>query len=282
MKNTEYAVIGGDGRMAVLAKMLERDSGCRLFLNGASPAPDKNELHGVRATVLPVPCSFNGVHLSCTSDNAPRLGELTELFWQGTVVFGGRLPKEVRELCAARGIPCHDLLEDEALLLENAALTAEGTLEILLRELPRALRGAEVLVFGFGRIGQALARCLVPLGAQVSVAARSDAQLALARCMGCNSLPLSDPSLCKRIGSVPWDAAVNTVPARIFGLGILKALPEGMPYVELASGGGVSEAEALLHGLRRINAPGLPGRTAPESAALIIYGRITDLLKRQI
>jgi len=44
----------------------------------------------------------------------------------------------------------------------------------------------------------------------------------------------------------------------------------------------VSEAEALLHGLRRINAPGLPGRTAPESAALIIYERITDLLKRQI
>ena len=64
MNNTEYAVIGGDGRMAVLAKMLERDGGCKLFLNGASPAPDKSELHGVRATVLPVPCSFDGVHLS--------------------------------------------------------------------------------------------------------------------------------------------------------------------------------------------------------------------------
>ena len=281
MKNTEYAVIGGDGRMAVLAKMLEREGDCRLFLNGGATFPEKRDLEDARAVILPVPCSFDGVHLNCTAD-APPLTDITSLIGEGTVLFGGRLPEGVKELCAARKIPCHDLLEDEALLLENAALTAEGALEILLRELPRSIRGAEVLVFGFGRIGQALARCLVPLGAQVSVAARSDSQLSLARCMGCTSLHLSDASLCKRIGSVPWDAAINTVPARIFGLGLLKALPEGMPYVELASGGGVSEAEATLHGIRRINAPGLPGRTAPESAAKIIYERITDLIKRQI
>ncbi|MCD8117543.1 MAG: hypothetical protein LUE21_10625 [Oscillospiraceae bacterium] len=62
--------------------------------------------------------------------------------------------------------------QDEIYMIENAALTAEGALELLMRRSSRALMGAEALVAGYGRIGRFLAGMLSSLGVRVTVAAR--------------------------------------------------------------------------------------------------------------
>ena len=58
------------------------------------------------------------------------------------------------------------------LTVYNAIPTAEGCIGILLAERTRTLWGAEVLVLGFGPVGQALAVRLSALGAGVTVCAQ--------------------------------------------------------------------------------------------------------------
>ena len=267
MNNVDFAVIGGDRRMSLLAGML----GCRHYLYESDTLPEKIES---TAAVLPVPCSLDGRTLNAAG--ATPLWEVISRI-RSPFVFGGRIPADVREALTARGTRVYDLLEDEALLIKNAQLTAEGALGIIIAETQRSVCGASIAILGFGRIGRALARMLTALGASVTVAARSAAQLAEAECMGCRTASIAEP-LAVFQGA---DAVCNTAPAKIADADALATLGGDAPFIELASGGYNADA-ARAANVRLINAQGLPGKTAPESAAQIIYDRITDLLLRQI
>ncbi|MCD7768851.1 MAG: hypothetical protein LUH36_01845, partial [Oscillospiraceae bacterium] len=98
--------------------------------------------------------------------------------------------------------------QDEIYMIENAALTAEGALELLMRRSSRALMGAEALVAGYGRIGRFLTGMLSSLGVRVTVAARGRSARAAARAVGCRAVELT---------AIPrrFDAVVNTIPAPV-------------------------------------------------------------------
>ena len=149
-----------------------------------------------------------------------------------------------------RGVP---YWRDSVYALENAALTAEGAAELIMRRTDRALSDQRVLVAGYGRIGSLLARKLTALGAAVTVAARSEADCVLARLHGCDAVD---------INSIPaaFDVLVNTVPAPV-----LRGRCGAELCLELASApGGWADDTAVLR------APGLPGLYAPRSAADIM------------
>ena len=76
-----------------------------------------------------------------------------------------------------------------------------------------------------------------------------------------------------------WDYVVNTVPYVLFDREKLAAM--GKPtLLELASApGGFDCAGADALGLRLISAPGLPGKTAPESAAEAVMDTIFNMLE---
>lgn len=268
MNNVDFAVIGGDRRMSLLAEMLGKRGKCEHLLKNGELLPENITAETV---ILPIPCSFDGVLLNCAG-NAPTLAELAARV-NARYAFGGRIPEAVKTTLRARGATVCDLLEDEALLIKNALLTAEGALGIIISETSRAVLGSRILVFGYGRVGKALAHVLVPLGADVLVAARKPAQLAEAECDGCTPVPFSEASA--YMGGV--HVICNTAPACVLD----KVASADAVFIELASGGYNAEC-AKKAGMRFINAQGLPGKTAPESAAKIIYDRITDLLMRQI
>ncbi len=272
MNHINIAVIGGDKRMAILADLLKKRGICRHFLYENAELPDSIAADTV---VLPVPCSFDGKSLSCAC-KAPSLTDVSTRI-NAASVFGGRIPEDIKAALSAKGMRVYDLLEDEALLIRNAQLTAEGALGIIISETKRAVLGARILILGYGRVGRALARTLVSLGADVFAAARNPAQLASAECDGCTPVPLSDISAFVHGTHV----ICNTVPARVLDKDTLAALGTDAPFIELASGEYNAQC-ARESGVRFINAQGLPGKTAPESAANIIYDRITDLLMRQI
>ena len=58
----------------------------------------------------------------------------------------------------------------------------------MLKELPVTVFGLNVLITGYGRIGEVMARMLMALGARVSVYARREEQLAKAECIGCSAV----------------------------------------------------------------------------------------------
>ena len=80
------------------------------------------------------------------------LADILDAAEPGVLICGGMLdPAEA--LLQARGISFYDYAKDEALLLQNAELTAEAALALLLERLPGPLAGSRILLCGFGRIG---------------------------------------------------------------------------------------------------------------------------------
>ena len=160
-------------------------------------------------------------------------------------------------------------------VLGNAALTAEGAVGLLLQESERCLFGSRALVSGFGRIGRLLAGKLAALGVSVAVAARREESRAEAEALGCEALPFD---------ALPggFDFVVNTVPERVLGEDFLCCLPETALLLELASApGGYDRNLAENLGLRCLAAPGLPGKSAPLSAAELMRREFRRAMKEE-
>lgn len=161
-----------------------------------------------------------------------------------------------------RGVP---YWSDPVYMIENAALTAEGATELVMRRLPGALLGAKILIVGYGRIGAMLADRLGLLGADVTVAARRRESRAEARARGHRSVDIIN------LSTEP-DAVINTVPAPI-----LTGCFGGALCIDLASapGGWADHAPVL-------KAPGLPGLYAPKAAADIMASAVYRVLEVDI
>ncbi len=256
-----FAVIGGDLRQRSLLRQL-RGLG---FPASAYRVPDAEDrapdlsgcLRGANVLILPMPAG-GGVPLADILDAAEP----------GALICGGMLdPAEA--LLQARGISFYDYAKDEALLLQNAELTAEAALALLLERLPGPLAGSRILLCGFGRIGKLLARKLKALGADVTVSARKAQALELARILGYRRVTAGSWA----DAPAQYDGIVNTVPAPIIGPAQLPCIRRDCVLLELASlpGGFCAEAQALPG---YCAARGLPGKYAPEAAAAIIRSAI--------
>lgn len=97
--------------------------------------------------------------------------------------------------------------------------------------LPTTIQGARILILGFGRVGKLTALRCSALGARVSVAARSCADLAWARAFGCDALRID--RLGGWLGS--FEMIINTVPALILGERELTQLRPDCYVLDLAS-----------------------------------------------
>ncbi|MCL2002554.1 MAG: hypothetical protein FWG72_00940 [Oscillospiraceae bacterium] len=167
-----------------------------------------------------------------------------------------------------------DFLSREDFLILNAAITAEGALELAMREMPVALHGSEALVTGYGRIGKLLCKKLKSLGAHVTGAARKDADFAWIDALGyraAHSLKL-DGAL------AGYDAVFNTIPHLTLTSARLRELKPSCVIIDLASAPGGTDFKAAERlGLCCRWALSLPGKCAPESAARnmrLVLGRI--------
>ncbi|MBR4703164.1 MAG: hypothetical protein IKO91_04910 [Oscillospiraceae bacterium] len=157
-----------------------------------------------------------------------------------------------------------DYYSGEAVQLMNAAITAEGAIAAAIGHTGRTLLGSRVLILGGGRISRALAPRLRALGAAVTVYARRAEERAVAFGTGCEVLSV--------LPAQPegWDLLFNTVP-----FPILDKAPD-CPAIELASApGGFRDPGGV------IPAGGLPGKTAPHSAAEALLEPIRAILREE-
>ena len=271
-----FAILGGDGRFARLVRLLRADGHDVIPFALERALPDcagsaAEALTGAEAVILPLPCEKNGVLNAPLSDIQAEPVPLLAPAAPGTPVLAGKAGGPLRMYCAEHGLPLHDYNAREDFALRNAELTAEGALPLLL-DGAKALPDCAILICGFGRIGQRLAAKLHALGASVAVAARSPAAKAAAELAGCRARTLTETA-----GN--WDAVVNTIPAPLFGAEALDAFGEAK-LIELASPPyGFDFAAAERMGKRILLASGLPGKTAPESAAAVLRKTIYAILE---
>ena len=200
------------------------------------------------AAVLPLPRSFLSEE---AADQFPR----------GQKIVCGITEEAFDRLAERRGWNLLRVLQDEAYMQANAALTAEGALFAAASQMNRALKGSRCLVIGYGRIGKALTKLLGGIGAEVTVAARREESRSEA---GENSVSIREmPQTFHRM-----DVIFNTVPAPLLGEKELRFVNPRCILIELASAPyGIDRDAAEALGLQFHLESGLPGRYCPLSAA---------------
>ncbi len=228
--------------------------------------------------VLPMRVTTDGHKLHCPLDQNARLAlsDLSHMLPRNTPVFGGILPKQLLEAFSKAGIHYMNCFEREELQIKNALLTAEGALALAITETPGSILGADIAVLGYGRIGKLLADMLHKMGANVTVFARKQADLATAKMHG-----LSACSFQSNIAD-PFDIIYNTVPYLLLNDAILSRLRHDSVIFDLASApGGVDFDSAKRRGIKATLASGLPGKYSPKAAGSIVAETIVHLLNEE-
>ncbi len=252
----DFVMIGADKRFEYLAKLLRKEGKGVFFCETVKDA---------QRYLDQAYCYLVSFSLS-----SKEMEWLLQRVKGSSVVVGGKL--STREPRVESGeIAYRDLSAEEEFAQKNALPTAEGCLERVLTLTPFVLSGCEVLIVGFGRVGKETARLFRRCGAFVTVCGRWGNSLEQARKGSFPVFSLEEPPI-KR----PWRVIVNTVAKKnVVDRELLAGCTELYLVLDLASGkgnvdsGGLGERNVIME-----SAGGLPGKCAPETAALYYYQAI--------
>lgn len=274
-----FAVVGGDMRLSKLADMLRGDGHqvrCAGLERGRGDCLSLDKaLADAGYVILPLPAGAGETLNAPLSESDISVKKLVELIAPGQTLLAGKPEGRLLELCRDRDVKCIDYFAREELTVRNAASTAEGAVEILMRELPVTLLGTRILVVGFGRIGKLLSLRLHLLGARVTVSARRPEDRVWIECLGLESADTG--RLDGRLAG--FTAVVNTVPARVLDERLLSQLDPDCLCLDLASKpGGIDFDAARKLGVRAIWALSLPGQVAPISSGAAIRDAIYNVI----
>ncbi|MCI8360123.1 MAG: dipicolinate synthase subunit DpsA [Clostridiales bacterium] len=287
-KNPCIAVIGGDNRQGYLADALAGD-GMDVIVNGLEKYPGLHKTRFISDTaeaieqadilILPVPVSHDGVTVNAPYSYAViYLSDILAMAAPDQLILGGKIDAGLRASLADQGLRAIDYLAREELSVRNAVPTVEGALAIAINETPITLFGSRCLVIGYGRLGKVLAACLKHLGAQVTVSARKQSDLAWILTAGCR--PVQTAGIYEELDG--YDVIFNTAPALLLGRRELQKCRQDTVIIDLASApGGLDYDAAQQLGIKAIQALSLPGKTAPASAALIIKDTIFNIIREE-
>jgi len=264
----DFIFIGGDVRLIYAANKLNKVYNCRLYGFDKPPNSEVELLTQIQRAdniVLPLPASRDGECINAPyCEHKIPLSAIIDAAAPNATVYCGKATDELVALCEANSLTLVDYFEREELTVLNAAITAEGALEIIMREKAQAILGMSVLITGYGRISKILSKYLHALGADVTVCARKHADLTWAKITGCSAVQID--KIDNALGG--FDTVVNTVPAQIFGKDRLARLKSDCLILDLASKTGIEDTESTKQsvkqsGLKVIWALSVPGKVAP-------------------
>ncbi len=276
-----FGIIGGDKRQLYLARSLE-DDGYKVFICGFELLSEtrgllEEPLIGIFKKcdniILPLPCSKDGITISAPYSSKDIIAD-----WEfvknleGKTVYGGFIDKLVKEQPLWKKVNIKDYYLREELAISSALATAEGAISLAVTEHAGILCGSKCLVTGYGRIGKILTKCLLALGAKVTVTARKNSDLSMIKSMGAEA---------KRYSEIKkeYDIIFNTVPELVIDKNILARQSTDTVIIELASlPGGIDRKCADINQIKIVDAQSLPGKFAPKASGVFIKETIYNMI----
>jgi len=277
----KFGVIGGDMRQIYLAKSIEKD-GHEVLVSGFEKLENKEKMQMTSRTkliknsdiiIMPLPVCRKEILNAPYANTNIILNDAFAKEFEDMKIYGGVTIPLKKTSVFWNDADIYDYYEKEELLLGNAMLTAEGAMAAVIKEFPGSLNGAKCLVTGFGRIGKALCQYLRGFFADVSCAARKDADLMGIHTIGCKAL---------RYGEIAesYDLIFNTVPYIVLSEKILDKQSTETIIIELASSpGGVDLEYASQKGVRVVQAQSIPGVYSPRTAGEYIKETIYNMME---
>ena len=212
--------------------------------------------------LLPIPSSKDGEYITGTG---MRFNDFIAKVKESDFVIGYGLSPGLCEMIEAKGALCYDAASDEEFLVENAYITALGTLGYILTTAKRIPSDMKFGIVGYGRIGSSLARLLLFLGASVKIF--SSKKLTRIE-LGCLGIETPDVELAdfKRENISGLDFLLNTAPTDLSYFFPEKCVPPSLRVIDLASGDSFPDVLGVEY------LPSLPNRMYPETAGAV-YAR---------
>ena len=285
-----YLVLGGDLRNVKLAGMLA-DDGNKVYSFGQERSDEvlddgriekcsslKQALEKSQVIIAPVPFSGNSENINTPfSDEKIMIDELLKNN-KGKIFISGSIKDDIKKRLDENYMQVVDIMKRDDLAILNTIATAEGTIEVAIKNTDKILQGSRVLVLGFGRVGKIVANKFSKLSAIVTCAARKVSDLAWIKAYGYNSLNIND----MLYDLNEFDIIINTVPQTIIKERELKHMDSEVLLIDLASTpGGIDGKMATSMGLKFIWALALPGRIAPSSSAKFIKDTVYNILEER-
>ena len=188
-------------------------------------------------------------------------------FWASlgdhTKVFCGLPNAFIKELA----YDCDFYMEHARLIEQNAVLTAEGTLCLLIDHTAKSIKDCQVDVIGYGTCGKEIVKWLKALEVLTRIVRRV--------CQGEPDSISIDEWKAEGCG----DVIINTAPAKIIDRRLMESWNPAPLIIDIASGALIDEKDAMLCGIQLIKAKALPAIYAWKSAGNIIAETIREELK---
>lgn len=283
----EVTVLGGDARQnEVVVQFLRLGAKVRIYglpwkaqVQGATvPANLEDALSGARVIIGPVQAvdEEGNVYTQPGVDRIKLTEGALRKIDPAAVFFVGLGSGYLREACQRCGVNLVEFREWDEFATYNSVPSAEGLIQMAMEASPLTIFGSQCLILGYGRTARTLAWMLRGLGANVTVAARKEKDLASIYAAGFRPLPFDQLSL--RIGEA--DLIFNTVPALVLTRPVIeRANPESVILDVASAPGGTDFQAAAERGIRALLAPSLPGKVAPKSAGRIVARVIVRYLE---
>lgn len=182
----KYTILGGDKRSLELGKLLKKDGNqlCFFGFENLDEFKDsqislKESIEYADVIIGPLPFTTDNMNI-----NAPFSTELIEInkvldfMSDKQAIIGGKLSATHEKKLGYMNLTFDDYFKREEMQVLNAVPTAEGAIQIAMEEMPITLHSSNVIVFGYGRIGEVLSKMLYGIGANVYVEARNYTDLA--------------------------------------------------------------------------------------------------------
>ncbi len=283
-----FLVVGGDMRQIYAAKKLSEEftvyaagfDCCTanaenvIFIGHLLEMPQKADY-----ILYPLPVSENGIFVNAPfCENKILLTDTLSLLKDDGIIFGGKIDPSTMKIFNKSKAETVDYFTIEDFNLMNAVPTAEGAIQIAMRERASVLYKSKILITGYGRISKVLVKILSAMGAEVTVTARKYTDLQWAEIAGCKAVYLSEFENIVHES----DIIFNTIPAMILDKNIINKIKKEALIIDLASKpGGVDFEYAKKTGIKTIHALALPGKIAPVTAGEIIACTALNILQRK-
>lgn len=261
---SDRIIFGGDKRQIFLAEELRKQGISVSFV-------DKKEDFLKKEAVILAPVPFTKDQITCFTqkENGLLVDEFLSLLSPGQLLFGGNLPKKVREFCTSSQISWADYMEMEEVCIQNAVATAEGAVCEAIKNSPLNLHKSPCLLGGYGRCGRILAQKLRGMGAVVTVLDWDNLKLAQAEADGFSAIHADE--LSKISNPKLFLFLFNTIPHPVFNREFLEKTSEFLAILDLSSApGGVDMDYCRKKKKTALLCPGLPGKYSPLTSARIL------------
>ena len=270
--------LGGDLRQKYASDyMIKNGFNSKVYLHFNIEEIDE-EIREAKVISLPIPVSNDGIYLKM-QEKSVLINDIIEMTNSDCVIVGGKFTNQIKDKYAINRTII-DYMEIEPFQIQNALLSAEGAIHYAKQKFEKSIHGANIAIFGCGRIGKILAYLLRSQGATVTVIARCDINLTWSKLIGLNTLKIAAKN---KLMIKKYDIIFNTIPYRIMDEEFAMSVDPNTLIIDLASSPyGIDDQLVKEYNLKYFRELGIPGRYAPVSAGEIIAKTIiNNILTRE-